>query len=835
MKRLLKGCLLLLLGAVLASGAGLSLLLHPAGMRWVTPRLNRLLQQSTGMEAETHGLRWIFPLGLHVDSLRLSGEEGTGLTLCGASFRISSRRLLHRRLHVYWLRADSVRFSGWPQTEDPRGGGGTAGSPGPLPDLQPLFERVTLKELSLPDIRILPPFRPEPVTARLHGGLENGQADLTLGLLSDAFAPLACRLRLRLREGPGSEQILQADLAVQSGPVSVRTLTELSNLPAGHRLTLADVQGEIFARRIRLETPVTLERKGSDLFLSESVLQVGEGRLRLAGKLERETVQIGAEIVTFPLDELGLTGVTDPGAAVEGRLEVTGSLQDPEVRLRMAFSGLKPEDPDLWEGPPAMLSIQADAAEGSVSTAMRLEGLPGEPVLLNLDAPLRLSLRPFEVSRPEEGPLRGSLTASTDLAGLSRLVVLDVFHRLSGRLEVDAHLDGTWAAPRLRGSARVVDGGYEHELIGLQLQEPALRLSADRDQLRLESFQAGDGRGGRLLLDGKMLRTQGEPLSFEAAVSLQDFQAVRQDELDAVVNGALRWNGGVHHSTLEGALALRPVEIRIPEKMPVTLRTLEVTERFADERSRAEIEHVSRPPRHPVALDLRLDAPDRVFVRGRGLDAEGSARLRVRGTLSDPVITGELAILRGRFLFFGKRLVITRGRALFDGTFPPDPMMDVLAELRSGGILGLLQVTGPASAPDFELDSTPPLPEDEILARLLFGRESARITPWQALTLAQAVHALRGGGSAFDLMGTTRRMLQVDQIEIRSDEEQQGQTRLAVGRYLGDRMYVELERGAETESGRARVEVELTPTLRLETQTGTDSDSGIGLRWRWDY
>jgi autotransporter translocation and assembly factor TamB len=236
-----------------------------------------------------------------------------------------------------------------------------------------------------------------------------------------------------------------------------------------------------------------------------------------------------------------------------------------------------------------------------------------------------------------------------------------------------------------------------------------------------------------------------------------------------------------------------------------------------------------------MLYDLTVSAPGRVFVRGRGLDSEWSARLSVKGQGPQPVISGSLNLLRGRFMFFGKRLQLNRGIVTFDGNFPPSPLLDIEAQVRSGGIVGILRVSGPAEVPDLEVDSSPALPEDEILARMLFGREAARITPWQALTLARAINKIRGGGSAFDLMGETRRLLRVDQIDIRTPEEEEVGTTVTVGKYVSDRVYVEYEQSVGAESGRASVEVDLTPSIRLETTTGGDDDTGIGIRWTREY
>ncbi|MDA3875136.1 MAG: translocation/assembly module TamB domain-containing protein, partial [Kiritimatiellae bacterium] len=105
----------------------------------------------------------------------------------------------------------------------------------------------------------------------------------------------------------------------------------------------------------------------------------------------------------------------------------------------------------------------------------------------------------------------------------------------------------------------------------------------------------------------------------------------------------------------------------------------------------------------------------------------------------------------------------------------------------------------------------------------------------QALSLARALNKLRGGGSAFDLMGETRKLLRVDQIDIRTPEEEEEGTTVTVGKYVSDRVYVEYEQSVGEESGRASVEVDLTPTIRLETTTGGALDTGIGIRWTREY
>jgi translocation and assembly module TamB len=136
--------------------------------------------------------------------------------------------------------------------------------------------------------------------------------------------------------------------------------------------------------------------------------------------------------------------------------------------------------------------------------------------------------------------------------------------------------------------------------------------------------------------------------------------------------------------------------------------------------------------------------------------------------------------------------------------------------------------------PTVTLGSDPELPQDEVLSRLLFGRNLASITPYQAIQLAGAANTLAGGGG-FDLLGQTRKMLGVDQLEIKNTEGDQGGTAISAGKYLSENVYMEVEKGLGPKGGKGSVVWELTPNISVETEVGENADIGGGVNWKWDY
>jgi translocation and assembly module TamB len=232
-----------------------------------------------------------------------------------------------------------------------------------------------------------------------------------------------------------------------------------------------------------------------------------------------------------------------------------------------------------------------------------------------------------------------------------------------------------------------------------------------------------------------------------------------------------------------------------------------------------------------VALDITVDLPGRVFLRGRGLESEWGGALAVRGTAAAPEVTGKIAHRRGFLDLLDRRFTLERGDIAFDGRRPPVPEVDILAASQGVDIRALVGLSGPADKLKIELTADPPVPRDEVLSRLLFGRSAGQITPAQGLRLAMAVRQLESGDDGpLDLL---RQGLGLDTLDVGGSSPDDAGAR--AGRYVADGVYLEVERGLTPQSGRARVEVELTPRIRATTEVTEQSQTGVQLQWRYDW
>jgi translocation and assembly module TamB len=267
---------------------------------------------------------------------------------------------------------------------------------------------------------------------------------------------------------------------------------------------------------------------------------------------------------------------------------------------------------------------------------------------------------------------------------------------------------------------------------------------------------------------------------------------------------------------VSGTVTVNEAEIRIPNSplaragfVPQGLR--HVGDSAAAERTRmhagiATGETYGRTPT-PMRLDLTLDAPGRVFVRGRGLDAELGGRLHLGGTTRDVIPSGSFTLIRGRLDLLGNRFVLTEGTASLVGSFVP--FLRLVATTESGGVATSVILEGEATAPEIRFTSVPELPEDEVLARLIFRRSLTSLSPFQAAQLAMSVATLTGRADG-GILGRTREALGLDDLDFVTDEE--GETAVRAGRYITENVYTDV---TVDSAGRGEVSINLDLTQSI--------------------
>lgn len=161
--------------------------------------------------------------------------------------------------------------------------------------------------------------------------------------------------------------------------------------------------------------------------------------------------------------------------------------------------------------------------------------------------------------------------------------------------------------------------------------------------------------------------------------------------------------------------------------------------------------------------------------------------------------------------------------------------IDIAASATVEGVTATVNVTGRAQDPQIALTSTPALPQDEVLSRLLFGSSLGQLSPTQAIQVAAALNSLRNGGGGLNPLGKLRAVAGVDRLRVLGADEASGRgTALAAGAYLGRHVYIEIITDARGFTA-TQLEIALSRTLSLLTQTASFGGSSVQLKYSKDY
>lgn len=652
--------------------------------------------------------------------------------------------------------------------------------------------------------------------------LDYGELQLATLALSGTGGLEAADITLRL------DGRWQAPLALTANARIARDATRL-------QVDLNSLEGAVAEQSLALQGPAHLTFAEKTVEVRGLALTYGDARARLDGRIATEALSARLVVEELRSDLLGPLWPADLKGVLAAEVELAGSVADPSGRLSFSASDLRTST--LSDVPPLELKLDGTWRNRRLALDGRLSGATAEDAELTADLPLALdpdSLLP-EVS--ETAPFSASVSWSGEVAPLWNLTPFDL-HRLTGNADVQGQVAGSLSAPQITGHLTLAGGRYENLEVGTLLKKIEISVDLTDEQATLSQLTATDGKSGKLTGSGSAELDPAAGFPFRLDAELKDLILLRSDEVTGGASGTLSVEGSTEESKLSGRLETGTIEIRIPERLPSEVAKLQVIEVGADGEPLAEQTNApARAGGYPVALDLRVDMPRRVFVRGRGIDSEWKGRLRAKGTVAKPRIEGQLTLVRGQVSVAGKPFKFDRGTIDFQGTEKIDPTIDLVAVRTSRDLTTQFRLFGRASDPQFEMSSVPDLPEDEIMSRVLFGKSTSQLTAFEAAQVAAAVASLTtGGGGGANLLDRMRSGVGLDVLRFGTTDVSGKETPAAsAGVYVSDQVYLGVTQGTQADSGSVNVEVELAPHISVESDVTGSGDSNIGLKFKFDY
>jgi TamB, inner membrane protein subunit of TAM complex len=620
------------------------------------------------------------------------------------------------------------------------------------------------------------------------------------------------------------------------------------------RLAQTDATVQFDQREIRLKVIQLVS--GAQSLAVDGTIARSETNTTGDLRIQASNVDI-AELEKLTLQDRGFGGLLSADA------RVTGSLDSPQVGGTVAvekghfraftFDSLTAKLDYTRTGVRLDARLQQNATQWLTAkgfapmTLFRLEP-PGRAEHVDATESDRIDLR-VESSPIDLGVIQGVTSLVTDV---------------KGSLQANVHVTGSGRDPHLEGAVTVRGGAFKVPAGGVSYTGFDTRIDLQPDKAIISGFELRDDNGDPLLVSGELAMHERALGAVDLQFQADSFELIDNEFGDVEVDSLIRMTGEFRRPRAEGTLRFGAGRIEVDRVLAVLGPSPYATEsapaieqgaqsvaasgdaRQSTERSLNQAA-AARPPIEPVtplppapdppiferlALDLRVEIPDNLVLRGadlrpsgRGL-ALGDINLTVGGDLhvrkdagERLSLTGTVNTVRGFYQFQGRRFDVTReGRIRFVGLQDFNPLIDVTATRTISGVEARVHVTGTAREPELRLSSSPPQDEADILSLIVFNAPINSLGTDERVALAQRAGAIASGFVTAPLAESIGRALDVDLFEIETTGEAAGfGAAVTLGQQLNEQMFVRVRQNFGLQDASEFIlEYQLTEFLRFQ-------------------
>jgi translocation and assembly module TamB len=687
------------------------------------------------------------------------------------------------------------------------------------------------------------PFKPLVTLARGEASLDvvlgaggatvTGAMTLT-GLKRGALSVAHAKVDLVLTKGVGTLRLSAS--GSQAAPFAIVAAADLA--PGRIRLTASGSADKI---PFSLASPAVIHLANGGYSLDPVTLVLPQGRMSLAGAKDASGVRADARLDGV---DLSIAKVFGPAFALGGvatgaaHLDLPVSRTPPTGRIDLRVTGFT-RAASAAVSPPVDLSVLG-VLSGDDLQAHALMRRGGAIIG-------RVQMRLTPAAADRRGPWATRLESAQFSGGLRYDGPVEVLwglggvagQTLSGPVALGLDVSGRGDAPQLTGVVRGQGLRFADPSLGAVIDHMDLAGAFSGSRLDLTHLSARAGQG-TIEASGFADVSQKGGFPLDLKVNLARARLASNPGGGATVSGTLEMT----HDKAKGA---RVVGVLTLDQANYALggATAEDVVDLSGVRwlGAPTPEAVAEDPNDVIAqttrpsawkLDVAVKGGSHVFVKGMGLEAELRTSLHVGGDARDPVVTGDADLVRGTFDFAGRKLTLSRAVVRLGGATPPDPSLDIEASTTVSGVTVNVNIGGTANRPQITFNSSPALPEDQVLARLLFGPSATTISPIEAVQLAASLNALRGDGT--DPVGRVEKAIKLDRLSVYAADPSLGRgTAVGAGKYINSRVYVELTTDAKGYAA-TQLEVALTKVFRLLSQVGTTvGGTSINLQYTKRY
>jgi translocation and assembly module TamB len=641
--------------------------------------------------------------------------------------------------------------------------------------------------------------------------------------------------------------VARANLAYHGGSGQMKALVEgrskypfhvAANALLSPQLWRVALQGKVNGVAIASQGPLQIVPEKGVYTLRPGALSVNTGTLQVEGRYG-DGMALHSRLKNV---DLALVNAFAPGLGVGGH--ASGSLDYtqasdaafPQADVRMNIASFtRTSLVAVSEPVDIAMGAQLTANGGHAQAILRRGG--------TAIGQMQLGLSPYGAeagnwsTRLMAAPLSGGIRYNGPADVLASMATL-ADQSLKGPIGVAADFGGTVNAPHLTGVIRANDLTYENSSFGTKLTHMAVDGRFTDDRLEVTKLTATAGRG-TISASGYVSLSAAQSYPIQLGIDMNNAQLASGQDLSARASGGLKIaNGPNQPATISGTIALPETRYKIVREGSATVPTLTGVRRkptTGPARITGNAEPMTSVP-STWKLDVNVKADNQIYVSGMGLDSEWGADLHVGGTTGAPSITGSIKVVRGKLSFAGHSFDLDETSYVsFDGGDIVDPVLHITATGTVSDVDMTIAVTGTGSNPNIAFSSTPNLPQDELMARILFGGPVGSLSALQAVQLASSLNTLRAGKGGLDPLGKLQSATGISRLQVLGADPNTGrETAVSAGKYITNNIYVEVITDARGYTA-TQLEVSLTKALSVLSAAGQFGGESVTARYRKRY
>lgn len=538
-----------------------------------------------------------------------------------------------------------------------------------------------------------------------------------------------------------------------------------------------------------------------------------------------------------------------PKAVINARASLAGDLNNPTGSLALTIKDLSVPGQKGLAVSSSLNTKLASSSEGChIQTSIKLDEATKKALGISrfgCDSSLLIPRtgESLDFSGMQKAPIKAALDYKGSLSPLWKLA-RQSGRSLDGEVSLAASVKGTASSPDATAVLKLARGSFADMELGAELRDISLTARAqckdkpESAKVDLE-LSLNDGRKEKGLVTVKGTISPYTMTIPGITATVRDFSPLRRRDIRATLCGNINVTGKLTSPSVTGNIAVTKGSILVEElTLPASsVTTLDLVEGPKENvlrlRANKNKQSASKKASLPGRLSLDIDV-SKLFVEGYGLDTEWKANLKASGPLDAVGLSGDVQAVRGKLSLLSRTFTMDEGRVSFAGG--TEPFLNLKMTTSANSVDASVILEGSLAKisklkPRFE--STPSMPEDDILAYLLFGKPASELSQFEMLQLAQNVAVLAAFGTGSGTRSAIKNVTGLDVVNISQDKD--GNASFEMGKYLFDNVYAGVQKntgsGSETS---AVVRWELNKNSNAEITTG-GSDTNVGVKWKMDY